>query len=238
MRCNAKELKKAITATARATTRDEDRPILTGILFEFTPGKLTLVGCDGFRLTRTTITCDTDLTTSVIVDAKQLKKWKPGNSEVEVLFNVDWMKLDNHEAKVIYGDYPDYTTIVRKHDNVVVLIDAAELKRAVKIAKPYAKETANFLLLRVRENMLIVQSRDPDAGCYIGRVDATTDGELTIGVNCQYLLDAIQGKRGEIILSLSAPTQPLTVENTIIMPMHLNGRRGIGIEKFDTDLAA
>jgi len=243
MQCNAKELKKAITATARATARDDSRPSLTSVLFEFTPGQLRLTGADGFRMTRVTIPCETDQTISVIVNAKELKKYKAGKGNVELSLDNNVMYLDSHKAAVIDAKYPDCEFMFTIQPRVMALLDAGELKTALKIAKPYAKETANITLLRVRPDRIIVQAHAEELGYYVGQVNAVTDAEeeVIVAVNYKYLLDALTGEKGEVMLAFDSGTRPIQVvgkTHSVIMPMHLHDRYSRnGQDKYNEKLA-
>ena len=83
---------KAVSKTVVSAALDDSRPVLTGILFEFNEKFLTLVGVDGFRLSKKLIELEKRMDPEkIIIPAKALN---------EVLRVID--PTDNKEEVKIY----------------------------------------------------------------------------------------------------------------------------------------
>ncbi|MBD3279910.1 DNA polymerase III subunit beta, partial [Candidatus Dojkabacteria bacterium] len=154
IRCNAMGFADAVAQTAFATALDDSRPVLTGLLLEATERKMSLIGVDGFRLSKKTISLEkgTEEDFNEVIPAKSLSELekiitdvseKDDVLEIYELESKNQMvfKVANTEfsTRIIEGEFPDYTQIMPKGKNTGFEVLKSELGTAVKIAGIFAR---------------------------------------------------------------------------------------------------
>jgi DNA polymerase-3 subunit beta len=196
------EIVKALGQVLFATSVDETRPVLTGVLFVFEKKSLYLVATDGFRLSRKKISLGFDGKTpeKIVVPKGVLGELSRGSSEdSEILFG-----LQEKEKQVIFGagnviltsrllegEYPDFEKILPKSSNIKVLLDKEEFLRATKLASIFARESANVIKLKILKDSIKISGESGQAGSQETEIDAkienggpeTSSGKFEIAFN-------------------------------------------------------
>jgi DNA polymerase-3 subunit beta len=191
------EFVKSLGQVVFATSSDETRPILTGVLFLFGKSSLSLVATDGFRLSRKVINLkDGKVSASSVVIPKGVlgEISRTSSEDGEVLFGVQ-----DKEKQIIFGigdtvlssrllegEYPDFAKIIPKSSTIKILIDKEELTRAVKLASIFARESANIVKIKVLKDSIKVSAESGTAGSQETSVDAkmeSGDPNLESGKN-------------------------------------------------------
>ncbi len=209
------EIIKSLSQVVFATSTDETRPILTGVLFVFNKSSLSLVATDGFRLSRKKISIKDSkgFTGSVVIPKGILGELARGVFEdEEILFALkDKEKQAIFEigdtvltSRLLEGDYPDYDKIIPKTSNIKVLLDKEELLRAVKLASIFARESANVVKIKVLKESIKISAESGQAGSQETKVDAKIEGStpidgFEIAFNFRYLEDFLHSVVGEEI---------------------------------------
>ncbi|MBU4352917.1 MAG: DNA polymerase III subunit beta [Nanoarchaeota archaeon] len=208
VRVTAAALKKAIRQTAFATSRDESRPILAGVLLEASDGNnLTLTAADGFRLSRRQVEANVVLPgAKAVVPVRALNilaKSVPDDADVsiwfaanQVIFAASGVRV---AAQVIDGNYPDVTAILGVPTPTTVSVNRDALVAACRQALVVAREGGNALRLRIAPG-----NGNGDSGkihleaeaAQVGRSESHVEGDVSgeavrLGVNVAFLLDAI-----------------------------------------------
>lgn len=206
------KLSESLSKVSFATSTDETRPILTGVLFVL-GRELSLVATDGFRLSMKKIHTDSSFkeTRTVVIPKSVLSEIGRGvfdseevffdleEKEKQVLFGVGDTVLT---SRLLEGDYPDYKKIIPKESSVKVWIDKEEFLRAVKLASIFARESANVIKIKVLKDSLKVVAESGQAGSQETKVDAKVEkggGEFEIAFNFRYLEDFVHSVSGEEI---------------------------------------
>jgi DNA polymerase-3 subunit beta len=212
-----KEIIDALTKVSFATSTDETRPVLTGVLFIFDGGSLSLVATDGFRLSKKIIPVKNSKTEkqSVIIPKGILGEISRGVFEMdEILFD-----LEEKEKQVIFGledtiltsrllegEYPDFEKIIPKAANIKIKLDKEELLRAVKLASIFARESANVLKIKILKDSIKISAESGSAGSQEMKVDAKVESTgsslesgFEIAFNYRYLEDFLHSVTGEEI---------------------------------------
>ena len=197
-----------------ATSTDETRPVLTGVLFILSKKYLTLVATDGFRLSKKKIVLENGIEkTDTMVIPKSILGEIGRN-----VFNTDSILLELNEkekqilfgledtvltSRLLEGEYPDYEKIIPKETNVNILVDKEEFLRAVKLASVFARESANVVRIKVYKNFIKVIGESGQAGSQETKVDAKvekgTKEDLEIAFNYRYLEEFAMSVSGEEI---------------------------------------
>jgi DNA polymerase-3 subunit beta len=207
-----KEISEALAKVSFATSVDETRPILTGVLFILDKNDFSLVATDGFRLSKKKLISqkETKDKKSVVIPKGILSEINRGVFDSdEILFD-----LQENEKQVIFGiedtvftsrllegEYPSFEKIIPKESNIKITLDKEELLRAVKLASIFARESANVIKIKVLKDSIKVTAESGQAGSQETKVDAkikkTAGEEFEIAFNFRYLEDFLHSVTGE-----------------------------------------
>lgn len=239
------DLVKALSQVVFATSNDETRPVLTGVLFIF--GKeMSLVATDGFRLSRKNIKTNYSGDGNRVILPKMILNEISRAGEVdEVLF-----ELKDKEKQVVFGmgdtvlssrllegEYPDFEKIIPKKGSCEILVDKEEFGRAVKLASIFAREGANIVKIKVLKESLKISAESSSSGSQEAKVDAKINNdnpelaEGEISFNYRFLEDFLHSVSGdEVKMEFSGPNSPGLFTDTddssylhLIMPVKVQG---------------
>lgn len=237
------EFLSALSSVIFATSQDETRPVLTGVLFIFDKDSLVLVATDGFRLSQRKIKLDEQkgkldidrliLPKSVLSEITRLSKeeilFSYKKSDNQVLFGIGDSVVS---SRVLEGSFPDFDKIIPKSSNTKILLDKEELLRAVKLASIFARDSANVVKLEVKKGVLSLSSESHTSGSQKGGVDAKVEGEdIEIAFNYRFLEDYLNSVKGdEVKIEFSGSNAPGVFTDTedsdylhLIMPVRIQG---------------
>lgn len=217
VRLPLKEFLESISLTTFATSVDETRPVLTGVLFLWDKTGLTMVATDGFRLSRkkmeTGVQKVQKVVEGVIIPKLVLAELsRLGSSDGELLFS-----LQDKEKQVVFGtdniilssrllegEYPDYAKIIPKTSFLKVLLDKEEFARAVRLASVFARDSANMVKIKILKDSIKVSAESGNSGSQETEVEAkventesATRGEWEIAFNYRFLEDFLHSVCGE-----------------------------------------
>lgn len=207
-----KDVSESLNKVVFASSSDETRPILTGVLFILGSDSLSMVATDGFRLSkRTTALKDyKGDSKSVAIPKAVLSEINRGIFESdEILIN-----LEESEKQVVFGlsdtvltsrllegDFPDFEKIIPKESNIKISLDKEELLRAVKLGSIFAREASNVIKINVLKDSLKVTAESGQAGKQETKVDAKISkngtSDFEIAFNYRYLEDFLKSVTGE-----------------------------------------
>ncbi|MGA2910456.1 MAG: DNA polymerase III subunit beta [Candidatus Microgenomates bacterium] len=205
------ELSKALGQVVFATSTDETRPILTGVLFLFGKNSISLVATDGFRLSRKTfLVKEVKGSENSVVIPKgvlgELLRTVSENGEIlfglqekekQVVFSLGDVVLT---SRLLEGEYPDFEKIIPKSSNIKILLDKEELTRAVKLASIFARESANIVKLQILKDEIKVSAESSSAGSQETSVEAKIESsqkDFEIAFNYRFLEDFLHSVQGE-----------------------------------------
>ena len=227
-----------IASVGRAVSRDEARPVLTGILVKFGGGKLVMAATDSYRLSyKETPLQDAVPELEAIVPARALEEVRRlasaggtlelGVQENQVLFGLDdtWLT-----TRRIEGQFPKFEELRPKEFTHDVVLPREELLEVVRRTSVMAHRNSP-LRLRFSEGEVTVWTQTQDVGEARESLPVRFDGDpLEIGFNADFLRDGIESAEGdEIRLRLIDPLRPGLIQGPgedfwyLIMPIRLAG---------------
>jgi DNA polymerase-3 subunit beta len=195
------ELKDAIRKTIFATAKEELRPVLTGVYFEFLEDKTVAVGLDGYRMAVWKKSIQNSSKASVIIPAKTLNEIYKilENSEEEVqigiskvlnyvLFIIGTTKI---KSSLINGNYIDYEAVLPKKYNTKIRINKETFKNGIERAALVTEEKNKMIKFEIDDDYLIISSTS-EHGKMEERIKVEVEGNgLKIAFNTKYLLECL-----------------------------------------------
>jgi DNA polymerase-3 subunit beta len=230
-----------IGRVGRSASRDESRPVLTGILVRFEGDKLVMAATDSYRLSvkETALSSGPGRELEAIVPARALQELarvgqpaegdtiEIGVQENQIVFGVDGVWLT---ARRIDGQFPNYRQLLPEQFEAEVNLPREELLDVVRRTGLLAQRKSP-LRLRFDEGELTVSAQTQDVGEARESLPINYTGEaMEIGFNAEFLRDGLESIADETArLKLISPLRPglLHGENDdflyLIMPIRLAG---------------
>lgn len=212
-------LQKAIASTVFATSDEDARPILTGILFELTNEHLRLVATDSHKLaryTRTDVTSNTDA--SFIFPKKPATILKnilaKENGDVQVEFDsrqvVITMGTYVMNSLLIEGKYPNYKAVIPTENPNVLLVNKDDFYKKLRRVAFFSNPANNLARLEMTGTRLMISAQNIDyASSAKEELNCRYEGEdIQIGFKSKFLLTILDNLTSEdVSLELSDPSR-------------------------------
>lgn len=192
--------KKMIDKTSFSAYVGEDRPIFTGLLFETFPetNTICMVGIDGIRMAKYTVSCSCPEKIKAIIPSKMLKEaariFDQEEEQITLYFNESSCFIMNENIQVftrlLDGDFINYSSIIPKGYKTKAKVDVSVIKQSLDLMMVLAREDSSNLIKMIADsNQLELQSIS-EYGNAKNTVPAIIDGEyLKIAFNAKYLID-------------------------------------------------
>ena len=231
-------LRDAIKQTIFATSKDETRAILTGILVVFQGDSLRLVATDTHRLAvRDCPVKEGTGSAQAIVPSRAMNELLRilGNDEGEVVvtlsgnqiqFQIDNKKGDAEGSKttlisrLIDGQFPNYERVIPATTTKTLTLERAPLAAAVRRASIVALDSASRVVLRTTEDgdRLTITAESGSVGNAYEEVEVARTGDDTpveIAFNAKYLSDVLGVLDTEgLLIELTEPLRPGVIRPT------------------------
>lgn len=228
-----------VDRVSRSASRDESRPVLTGIQVRFEGTTLAMAATDSYRLSfKQTELAAAGPDIEAIIPARaltELARIAAGTDVVQMGINENTVVFGAGDAwlttRRIDGQFPDVNRLLPETFEVEVDLPRAELRDVVRRAAVMAQRNAP-LRLRFAEGELTVSAQSQDVGETSEAMPAAYTGEpLEIGFNAEFLADGIDSVTGDSVrLKLINPLRPGLItaagDDTfwyLIMPIRLAG---------------
>ena len=230
-----------IMKVGRSASRDESRPVLTGVLVRFEAGKLIMAATDSYRLSvkETEITEGPAGEIEAIVPARALSELARiaqasgadslivGIQENQIVFGVDDVWLT---ARRIDGQFPNYRQLLPETFEAEVELPREELLDVVRRTGLMAQRKSP-LRLRFEEGQLTISAQTQDVGeAHESLPAAYTADPIEIGFNAEFLRDGLESLEDDTVrLRLISPLRPGLIQGAgddflyLIMPIRLAG---------------
>lgn len=245
---NVADLKEMIHQVAFAASKDEARPVLTGVLVDINGNQVILAAADGFRLSqrKAELSAPAPRPLRAVIPARALTELArvavdgdqtltmvlpPGRGQV--IFRLREIEI---VSQLIEGVYPDYEQIIPRGYRTRSVLSTAAFLKACKQAEIFAREGSHIARVSINAGgeltpgTVEISGQSEETGFNQTTVDASIEGpSLLIAFNVRFLrevLDVI--KTPNVALETALDTTPGTLraigeENFlhVIMPMHL-----------------
>jgi DNA polymerase-3 subunit beta len=234
-------LAETIDRVARAASRDEVRPILTGVLFQADGSKLTMVATDSYRLSVKHTELETPLAEAIEANVparalRELARIVGQGSGDDVA-----LSLERNQAvfragdvvlssRLIEGQFPSWRQLIPESFEHEVRLPRSELLEVARRISQLAQRNAP-LRFGFAEGELTIAAETPEVGDAREAIPAPYSGEpLEIAFNPQFVIEGIESVDGEeLVMKLSSPLRPGLLEpigsedfSYLVMPIRLN----------------
>jgi DNA polymerase-3 subunit beta len=229
---------ETVGRVGRSASRDESRPVLTGILVRFEPGKIVMAATDSYRLA----VKETQVTGSLpeleaIIPARALQELarigsgadeiQLGLQENHVVFGADGAWLTTRR---IDGQFPNYRQLLPEQFEHELELPREELLEVVRRVSLMAQRNSP-LRLRFADGELTVSAVTQDVGEARESLPAAYAADaMEIGFNADFLRDGLESVVTDSVrLKLISPLRPAVLEGEgddytyLIMPIRLAG---------------
>jgi DNA polymerase III subunit beta len=237
-------LVETVEKVARSYSRDETRPVLTGILISFEDSRVRMVTTDSYRLSIK----ETELATTAfegsreaIIPARAMqevsrifsgseeKEVEVALSENQALFRVGDVLFG---TRLIDGNFPEYKRLLPTSFEREISVSREDLISTLRRVNLFAQRQTPPVpvSLSFSEGSVEVIVRNGEIGEAHERLEATSEDEFLISFNPGYLLDGVSAIDTEkVVFKFNEPLKPgLIVPGTngdepdflyLIMPM-------------------
>lgn len=227
---NTKSLHSRISKIDYARSKDDTRPLQTGIHFN----SVDIVALDGYRMALNkdntlmiekpfTLAQGTVNFLNETLDKKVNKELRIAVNDKYIIFEYDNLIV---KSRLLEGQFFNYKDILPKEYNTLA-IDTKKLKENVEFLSIYTKDIkCNLVKMHITADKLGLQA-NTEKGIFDTTNDINTDKELAIGLSNKYLLDALKTiNRDEIELRFNRNINPLVINDNegsehLILPVKL-----------------
>lgn len=237
-------LLEGINKTLFATSSDDLRPAMTGVLLQFDSNGVNFVATDAHKLVKYTFTeISPSSSASLILPKKALNLLKNALADSVASVRIAYSKsnaffyFDNQVVicRLIDARYPDYAQVIPKENPNVMSVVRQDFLNSLKRIANYANKTTNQVKLHITEKGLTIEAEDLDFSnkareqmpCYY------QGDSITIGFNAKFfveMLGVIGGDNVRLLFSSPSRAGILRQEEEVagedllmlIMPVILN----------------
>ncbi len=206
-------LVETVEKVSRSYSRDETRPVLTGILISFEESRVRMVTTDSYRLSikETELATTFEGSREAIIPARAMQEVsrifsssdeeqvEVALSENQALFRIGDVLFG---TRLIEGNFPEYKRLLPnafEHEISVPREDLIETLRRVNLFSQ--RQTPPVpVSLAFSEGAVEVTVRNGEVGEARERLPATSEGEFHISFNPSYLLDGVSAVDSEKVL--------------------------------------
>ena len=237
----AEAFTQTVSRVARSASRDETRPVLTGVLMSASGQELRMVATDSYRLSvkETALQAPLQGSLEANVPARALQELvriaQQATSESvavsvganQVVFELGDIVLS---SRLIDGQFPNYRQLLPESVDHELRLSTPELTDVVRRISLLAQKNAP-LRLSFGEGTLTVSAQTPDVGEASEAIPVPFHGDpFEIGFNPEFLRDGLESiESDELVLKLISPLRPGLIESPdtgdfvyLIMPIRLN----------------
>jgi len=241
-----KELKRLLSCTAFAVSKDDTRYVLTGVLMHIGNGQATFLGTDGRRLARAHCKIETgpEEECQAVIPIKAVDEiikslLEEGDAIISLLPDKVAVCINQTilVAKLLTGDYPDFVRLIPEHSPIQLVLHKEELTSLLRQVSLFTTDQTHAARFIFEKGELKLEANTHEFGeGSVGMPVNYQGSKLEICFNPGYFLDILRHCKEEVvtlnlidcfnpgIVTDGEPVQSL-LEATplfLIMPMRLS----------------
>ncbi len=236
----ATSISSIVKHVSKAVSRDETRPVLTGVLLTIEGSVVKMVSTDSYRLAIKEAVVDSDALedTEVVVPGKvmeEVSRLAPEDGDVGIGISENQVVFSFGETEFvtrrIEGSFPNYKQLIPKEAETTVVLPREDVLAAVKRVSLLAQHnTPMRITASADDQTLSLSAATHDVGDASEDLMATVEGQnVEIAFNHAFLLDGLMASEGETMkLSIVSPLKPGVITSPedegflyLLMPVRL-----------------
>lgn len=220
------ELIELIKQTTFAVSRNETKPVLTGLNLLFQEKQLTCAGTNSHRLAIRKLPIEANLEGSYIVPGASLnelsKIMQDESGHIHIYITESYIIFKSNSltlySRLIEGNYPNVFGLIPKDAKTVITIETAQLLKGVDRASLFATEGKNNRVnIKIEEGEKL---RISSTSTEVGKIEelqnlkvVSGQQDLSISFDGRFLMDALKAiKEEEVQLSFGGSMRPVIIE--------------------------
>ena len=232
---NATDFACAVNRALVCVSKDDSRPIMRGVNISYTNGKINIVGCDGYKLAKSTLSnfnankdIDNNFNVTIPSRAMAIAQSVCTNSEnINLTFEKSKLIISTNDTKIYSGllddKYFDINRIIPNGFKFSAMVNVSDLRQALNlslvvghgnfanISKINIPTTDNGGIIKILAN---AATADCDTEI-TAKFDTTGTKDFTIGMNTNYMLDCFKTiKNDDIKLNFNENNKPMVITST------------------------
>ncbi len=230
-------LRDMLVKTSYASSSDETRQFLNGVLLSFKNDKLTAVATDGRRLALNEhdLECPKDQEADLIIPTKAVAELlhslgSEGTVKIRAVKNQVSFEFGNLLllSKLIEGNYPNFRQVIPSQAEHRIQIEREALFSAVKRVALLTSDRSNSVKLTFAKNKVVISAQTPDIGeAYESIPVKFTGAELNVAFNPEFIMDPLRRLTSdEVYLEFNDELSPGVIKCDtpflyVLMPMRI-----------------
>jgi DNA polymerase-3 subunit beta len=202
------DLRRLLASTLYSCSQDETRPILTGVLLWREAQRMRAVSTDTYRLSEALLEASSEQESKVLLSRKLAAELvqildAEGSQPVHARLGhrIAQFSYGNYRlsSRLIDGNFPNFEKIIPTEFCAHIVVPSAVLAAVIKRALLIARDDSNRVVLHWAgscELRLTAHSNNSDSTDDSFAVESG-DGEIEIGVNGRFLLEALDAAGAE-----------------------------------------
>ncbi|MDH4140235.1 MAG: DNA polymerase III subunit beta [Coriobacteriia bacterium] len=237
---DTKTFTSAVTHVSKAVSRDETRPILTGVLVCVEGPSLRMVATDSYRLAVKEIVLSENAgaEANVVIPGKALDEVARLASGVETItFSVSDSQIVFEVGRTVFvtrridGTFPNYKQLIPQETETKVAVSREEMLQAVRRVSLLAQHNSPLRIsIQASEQTMTLSATTQDVGDASEALMVKAEGtDVEIAFNHAFLADGLAAAEGEdVALEMVSPLKPGVLRATqdegflyLLMPVRL-----------------
>lgn len=227
---NSSTLKDLLKSVMSASSSDETRAALNGVLFDIKPNLLKCVATDGRRIAINETIIDTPIETQCIVPTKTINEViKNVAGDVKVSVFDSCVMFTSHsvslESKIIEANYPNYSQIIPKTSPSSVDLDRKSVLDSIKRVSVILNDASESVKLDFEASGDLIISASSGVDLSSESVPCAINQDLSIKFNPTFLMDGLNSSpSNEVTLKYTDNIAPCILTDNgnftyVVMPM-------------------
>ncbi len=221
---NKGEINTIIGQTVFSVSRNESRPILTGVCFNFVGDSIIVNATDSFRLSHKVIKHNKNFDMKLIIPGKTLADLNSicgsANSVNMYLFgNKVMFEFENvlFQTKLLEGTYPNTEKLIPEDFSTEFYVDSNAFIKTIERASILSRDkTKNVVELKLSNLGGVISSNSPEVGRVEDRInfEYQKPGDFSISFSARFIKEAIQSlNTNQVLIKLNGDMKPIVITN-------------------------
>jgi len=215
--------KKMLTMISYATSSEDSRKALTGVLCSVSGSVLTMVATDGKRLAmqEKEVAEANGADGDVIIPIKavnELKRMLENDGDLRISIGDKQCRFESSKitlsSKLVEGTYPNYRLVIPQNFTRMVEVDTARFLSKIETVSQVLSDSSSYIILALSENMMKLQASSVEVGEGSDVIDLEYSGDpIEISFNPEFLADPLKYCGSEkVLMKINDELNPVAIE--------------------------